>query len=111
MSCIGKNQCPDTKEEKLLLEAHLFEDVEFRGGVKELCISYLRSDGTIMPPEDRAAVLTNAQAFAKANDIKSVRFMDGPPAQLEATCRPADNPSRRWRMARLEAMRRPGIPD
>lgn len=38
-SCLNDQVLPDTSEENLLLEAHLFEPLKFTGGISTICIS------------------------------------------------------------------------
>jgi hypothetical protein len=39
-SCLHDTTLPDTQDEHLLVEAHLFEKVVFRGNITDLCISF-----------------------------------------------------------------------
>lgn len=75
-SCLRGAQLTDTDREALLLEAHLFEPLAFRGGVTTLCVSgkddVPKAGGgkAKLTGADWMTIQTNARAFANKHGLK-----------------------------------------
>ncbi|HEY7895253.1 MAG TPA: hypothetical protein VIC24_10160 [Gemmatimonadaceae bacterium] len=75
-SCLRGAQLTDTDKEALLLEAHLFEPLAFRGGATTLCISakddvpQAAGGKAKITGADWVAIQTNARTFASKHGLK-----------------------------------------
>jgi hypothetical protein len=75
-SCLRDGSLGDTDREALLLEAHLFEPLLFRGGTTMLCISgkddvpQAAGGKAKMTGADWMTIQTNARAFASKHGLK-----------------------------------------
>jgi hypothetical protein len=69
-SCIRDMPLPDTDKAELLLEAHLFEGLAFRGGVEKMFLVLEGPKGTELDKALKKTIQQNAEAFCKRNGIK-----------------------------------------
>lgn len=75
-SCLRGAQLTDTDKEALLLEAHLFEPLAFRGGATTLCVSakddvpQAAGGKAKITGADWVAIQTNARTFATKHGLK-----------------------------------------
>lgn len=69
-SCLRDMLLKDTDDAKLLLEAHLFEGLAFRGGVEKMFLVLEGPQGKELDKGMKKTILQNAEAFCKKQGIK-----------------------------------------